>query len=195
MADSSQDSLRLVHAGPARPEIWHAGPRESEIVFSLRQLDGGEISGRVGRWRATFVVDLDQPRRSSIEVIIDAGSLETGGSEGDSQARAEGFLDVARFPEMRFRSHAIHPDEGDRRLTIIGDLTIRDVTREIRLVVEHEGTASLREPDSKLSFKGHTSVRRRDFGLRWQQELEGDGLVAVDVVDVDLRVNARRGAK
>ena len=96
---------------------------------------------------------------------------------------------------MRFRSREIYPDEGDRRLTIVGDLTIRDVTREIRIVVEHEGAGSLREPDSKLAFKGRVSVQRLDFGLRWQQELVGRGLVAGDVVDVDLRVNARRGAK
>ena len=80
-------------------------------------------------------------------------------------------------------------------MTIVGDLTIRDVTREIRMLVEHEGAESLREPGSKLAFKGHVSVQHLDFGLRWQQELERSGLVAGDVVDVDLRVNARRGAK
>lgn len=195
MEDTSQDPLDVAHGGPARPEIWHAGPRESEIAFSLGSLGRGEIRGRVERWKATFVVDLEQPRRSSIEVIIEAASLETGGPERDSQVRGERFLDVERFPEIRFRSREIYPEEGDRRLAIMGDLTIRDVTREIRIVVEHEGAESLRKPDSKLAFKGHGSVRRLDFGLRWQHELERGGLVASDVVEVDIRVNARRGAK
>ena len=87
------------------------------------------------------------------------------------------------------------PEDGDRRLTITGDLTIRDATREIRIAVQREGEESLWHQDSKLAFNGHASFRRSDFGLRWQGEREGGDLVAGDVVDVELRINVRRGPK
>ena len=97
------------------PELWHAGPRESEILFALRHPDLAEIKGRVGRWKATFVVDLEEPSRCSIEVIAEAAGLDTGVAERDGYARSEAFLDVARFPEIRFRSREIVPEDGDRR--------------------------------------------------------------------------------
>ena len=80
-------------------------------------------------------------------------------------------------------------------LTITGDLMIREATREIRLVVERERDGSLGKNAPKLVFKGHGSFARLNFGLRWHGEIEGGDLVAGDVVDVDLRITVRPGAK
>ena len=178
-----------------RPDLWHAGPRESELRFSLRHLIRAKISGHIGRWRASFVIDLDQPSRSSIEVVVDAASIETSAGERDEVAGSTAFLDVGRFPEIRFRSREVRPRAGGRRLTITGDLTIRDVTREVEVDVERLPTVAVRSQVSMLSFKGHVSIRRRDFGLRWYSEREKGGLLAGDRVDIDFKVNARRGAK
>jgi polyisoprenoid-binding protein YceI len=177
-----------------RPELWHAGPRESELRFSLRHLFLHRISGRVGRWRASFVVDLDQPSRSSIEVVVDAGSLETGAPERDDQMRSAALLDVGRFPEIHFHSREVHA-RGDRRLTVTGDLTIRDVTREVHIDVDRTPTGAVRSQVSKLVFKGHASIRRQDFGLRWHSEGDRGGLLATDHIDIDFKLTARRGAK
>jgi polyisoprenoid-binding protein YceI len=181
------------HSRP-RPEIWHAGPRESELRFSLRHLILARLSGRFSRWRASFVIDLDQPSRSSIEVVIDAASLETDAGERDEQTRSAAFLDVGRFPEIRFVSREVRP-HGDRRMSITGDLTIRDVTREAQVEVERMPTVTVHSRVSKLVFKGHVSISRQDFCLRWPGEPDGGGLRAGDNIDVDFKVNARRGAK
>jgi len=178
-----------------RPELWHAGPRESEIRFSLRHLVVARLTGRVGRWRAGFVIDLDQPERSSIEVVIDAASIETGVPERDSYARSPEFLNVSRFPEIQFRSRTVRVCD-DRHLAITGDLTIRDVTREVPVEVDRSPTVAVQSHVSKLVFKGHVSVRRQDFGLRWHDEPDrAASLLAGDHIDIDFRVNARRGAK
>ena len=192
MENASRGSPHVAHGGPSRPELWHAGPRESEILFSLKGLGLAAITGRVGRWRATVVVDLEQPSRYALDVVIDAGSLDTGESDRDDYARSPAFLDVARFPEMRFRSREIGAGDGGQTLTITGDLTIKGVTREVRFVVAQDNPESLLAGESKLTFKGHISIRRLDFGLRWQDE---PAFAAGDVVDVDLSVSARRGAK
>jgi len=181
--------------GRPRPELWHAGPRESDIRFSLRHLVLARITGRVGRWRASFVIDLDQPGRSYIDVVIDAGSIETGAPERDSYARSSEFLNVGRFPEIRFCSRDVRA-RGDRRLIVTGDLTIRDVTREVEVEVERTPAVAVRSQVSKLVFKGHVSVQRQDFGLRWHGEPDhAAGLLAGDHIDIDFKVNARRGAK
>ena len=96
---------------------------------------------------------------------------------------------------MRFRSNEIDPADGGRRLTIVGDLTIRDVTREVQVVVDHAGPEPLLAGASTIDFRGKVSIRRQDFGLRWRDELEHSRLVAADVVDIDLKINVRGGAK
>ena len=191
MEDASR-SNHVAHSGPSRPELWHAGPRDSEIQFSLKGLGLGAITGRVGRWKASVVVDLEQPSRYALDVVIDAGSLDTGESDRDDYARSPAFLDVGRFPEIRFLSREIGARDGGQTLTITGDLTIKGVTREVRFVVAQDNPESLLAGGSTLTFEGHISVRRLDFGLRWQDE---PAFAAGDVVDVALRVSARRGAK
>lgn len=195
MRAAAHERQPVVRRSRPRPELWHAGPRESELRFSLRHLVLGKLSGRIGRWRASFVIDLDQPSRSSIEVVVDAGSLETSAAERDELTRSAAFLDVGHFPEIRFRSRDVRPRDGGRHLTITGDLTIRDVTREVEVEVEKMPTVAVRSQVSKLSFKGHVNIRRQDFGLRWYSESENGGLLAGDHVDIDFKVNARRGAK
>ena len=178
-----------------RPELWHAGPRESDIRFSLRHLVVARLTGRVGRWRAGFVIDLDQPDRSSIEVIIDAGSIETGSPERDTYARSPEFLNVSRFPEIHFRSRDVRMRD-ERHLTVTGDLTIRDVTREVEFEVERLRAVAVQSQVAKLVFRGRASVRRHDFGLRWHDEPDrAASLLAGDHIDIDFEVNARRGAK
>ena len=195
MRATAHERQPAVRRSRPRPELWHAGPRESELRFSLRHLIMAKISGRIGRWRASFVLDLDQPSRSSIDVVVDAASLETTAAERDELTRSPAFLDVGRFPEIRFRSRDVRTRDGGRHLTVTGDLTIRDVTREVEVEVERMPAVAVRSDVSKLSFKGHVGIRRQDFGLRWYSEHEKGGLLAGDHVDIDFKVNARRGAK
>jgi polyisoprenoid-binding protein YceI len=195
MRATARERQPVVRKSRPRPELWHAGPRESELRFSLRHLIVAKISGRVGRWRASFVIDLDQPSRSSIEVVVDAGSLETSAPGRDELTHSTAFLDVGRFPEIHFHSREVRPRDGGRHLTITGDLTIRGVTREVEVQVEKLPTVAVQSHVAKLSFKGHTSIRRQDFGLRWHSDREKSGLLAGDHVDIDFKVNARRGAK
>jgi polyisoprenoid-binding protein YceI len=195
MRAAAHERQPVIRRSRPRPELWHAGPRESELRFSLRHFVLAKISGRIRRWRASFVIDLAQPSRSSIEVVVDASSLETGTAERDELTRSAAFLNVARFPEIQFHSREVRRRDGGRQLSVTGDLTIRDVTREVEVEVERLPTVAAQSHVSKLSFKGHVSIRRQDFGLRWYSEREKGGLLAGDHVDIDFEVNARRGAK
>jgi polyisoprenoid-binding protein YceI len=175
-----------------RSDVRYAGPPTSEIRFHLHHLLLAEVSGRVGRWNATLALDLEQPTRSSVEVVIDASSLETGAVERDHHTRSPEFLNIAMYPEIRFRSREIIARDGLERFMIVGDLTIRDVTREVTVLVERYGLSE--EPHDHggaLEFTAHTTISRRDFGLRWHDELDRGGLIAGDNVDVEMQVVAQ----
>jgi polyisoprenoid-binding protein YceI len=184
-------------AAAARADLWHAGPRESEIRFSLKHLGLAEVSGHVGRWSAAITLDVDQPSRSSIDVVVDASSLETGATVRDNHMRSSGFLNIVTYPEIRFRSRQIRSVDDDRRFTVVGDLTIRDVTREVTVAVERQDPSrtipARAASERKLVFTARASINRQDFGLRWHQELDWGGLIAGDKVDLESRVVARPG--
>ena len=96
---------------------------------------------------------------------------------------------------MQFRSREVHPQDGDRHLTIVGDLTIRGVTQTVRVEVEHEDAGSLEAASSRLSFRGHVTIPRQDFGLYWHDDADRDGPIGGDLVEVDLEMRVTRGAK
>jgi polyisoprenoid-binding protein YceI len=182
----------LVHSRGGR-ELWRANFPESEIRFSIRHLVLSEIRGRVGRWSATWSSDADDATLGSVEVVIDAGSLETGSIERDNHTRSSSFLNIAAFPQIRFRSRTIHAVTG-RRLAMAGELTIRDVTRPVTVMMERQDHAepAARLDSARMRFKGRASIRRRDFGLRWHEEAGTGALIAGDQVDIDIALTLRR---
>jgi polyisoprenoid-binding protein YceI len=125
-------------------------------------------------------------------VVVDAGSLETGTVERDNQIRSPEFLDIRVFPEIGFRSREIRPGNGEGRFVIVGDLTIRDVTREVTVIAERQGPTPPPTGEPKLVFVAHATVDRQDFGLHWNQDLDHGGIVAGDKVDLQIRIDARR---
>jgi polyisoprenoid-binding protein YceI len=179
---------------PRHTDVWRAGPPGSEIRFVLRHLLFAEISGHVGRWNATLTLDRHEQSLSSVEVVIDAASLESGATERDNHMRSAGFLDVSTYPNIRFRSQAIRATHGDRRFVVVGELTIRDVKREVMLEVRREGVPArlVRAQGGKLIFTARAAISRADFGLRWHEELDRGGLVAGDRVDLEMTIEAQR---
>jgi polyisoprenoid-binding protein YceI len=191
---SNTSSTHPLKVGPGVPILrWQAGPPTSEIRFVLRHPALQEIAGRAGRWTASFVVDATDFTRSSVNVVVDATSLETGVTERNNQARSAGFLNVTAYPTIVFRSREIRAGDGERRFTVAGDLTIRDITRDVTLEVEHRATRGRRaeRPEPTLLFTVRTSIHRSDFGLRWHQEVDTGESVAGDEVDLEMEIEAR----
>jgi polyisoprenoid-binding protein YceI len=175
--------------------LWQAGPPESEMRFTLRHLVLSEIRGLVARWHATLRLDFDQPSRSSVEVVADAASLETGATERDNHIRSAEFLKTWSFPEIRFRSTNVRAGDREGQFLIMGDLTIRGVTREVTVTAERLGAAGRPSANSSLVFMCHAIVDRQAFGLHWNQDLDCGGVVVSDEIDVHIRVEARRAAR
>lgn len=171
---------------------WNIDPVHSGINFSVRHMLVSKVRGNFAKYGGAIELD-DDLTRSVVEVTIDAASLDTGVPDRDTHLRSADFLDVERFPTLRFRSKRIEK-LADGRYRVVGDLTIRDVTREVPLDVEYGGQAKDPWGNQRVGFLAKVSVDRKDFGLRWNQALETGGVLVGDRVDIELDVQAVKGA-
>jgi polyisoprenoid-binding protein YceI len=175
------------------PGRWEADAARSDLRFKLRHLIVAEITGHLQRWRVSVELDPADPTRSVVEAVLDPASIDTGEPERDDQVRSAEFLDVGRFPEIRFRSRKIEPT-GANRYTVVGALTIRDVTRDVTLELEDLRQGDLpRPPGTRASRLFHVRglLNRQEFGLHWNQDLATRGLILGDTVEVTVSLTIR----
>jgi polyisoprenoid-binding protein YceI len=172
---------------------WNIDATHSGINFSIRHMVVSKVRGRFARFNGTVALDEVDLSRSAVEAIIDATSIDTGTPQRDEHLRSADFFDVERFPEIRFRSTRIER-LADNRYRVVGDLTIRDVTRAVTLDVEYGGQAKDPWGNERAGFIASTSLDRKDFGLKWNQALEAGGVLVGDRVDIELEIQGVRAA-
>jgi polyisoprenoid-binding protein YceI len=175
---------------------WDIDTVHSGINFTVRHMVVSKVRGRFGKFSGELSVDArddDDLTRSSVSVAIEAASIDTGNAQRDGHLRSPDFLNAEAFPELRFRSTRIEK-RGKDRYTVTGDLTIRDVTREVALDVEYGGRAKDPWGNQRVGFVATASLDRKDFGLRWNQALETGGVVIGERVDIELELQGVRAA-
>ncbi len=168
---------------------WNIDAAHSGINFSIRHMVVSKVRGRFAKYSGTVDLDDGDLTRSFVDVTIDAASIDTGTPQRDAHLRGPDFFDVEKFPELRFQSTRIESVARDR-YRVVGDLTIRDVTREVSLDVEYGGRAKDPWGNERIGFIATATLDRKDFGLRWNQLLEAGGVLVGDRVDIDLEVQA-----
>lgn len=172
---------------------WNIDPAHSGINFSIRHMVVSKVRGRFAKYTGAIRFDEGDLTQSVLEATIDASSIDTGAPQRDEHLRSPDFFDAEKFPELRFRSKRIEKLE-DARYRVLGDLTIRDVTREVSLDVEYGGRAKDPWGNERIGFVAKAALDRKDFGLGWNQLLEAGGALVGDRVDIELEVQAVKGA-
>jgi polyisoprenoid-binding protein YceI len=167
---------------------WNIDATHSTIGFSIRHMVFSKVRGRFLKYTGAIRLD-DDLAKSWVEVTIDAASIDTGTAQRDTHLRSADFFDAERFSELRFRSTRVD-DLGGDRLRVTGDLTIRDVSREVVLDVEPAGRGVDPWGNERIGFVAKTSLDRKDFGLKWNQVLEAGGVLVGDRVDLELDIQA-----
>ena len=170
-------------------ERWEIDSSHSGIHFSVRHMVIAKVRGQFARWSGTVLAQDGDLGRASVDVVIDASSLQTGVADRDTHLQSPDFFDVARFPEITFSGKRVE-QLGGNRLRVFGDLTIRGVTREVVLDVEDAGRT--RDPwgNERAGFAAKTAIDRKDFGLTWNQLLETGGLMVGDRIEIEIEVEA-----
>ena len=170
------------------PGRWTVDPGHSEVEFEVRYLTITTVRGCFRDFEGALEVDgADRVRAYG---VIDVASVDTGAPERDAHLLSSEFLDVDRHPTIRYRLLALRP-EGDGRYRILGELTIRGVTRQVAL--DATVAASPREPcgDKRLALELSGALSRRDFGLRWTGRVDGHPILG-DAVRLVIRVSLMR---
>ncbi len=170
---------------------WPIDPAHTDVGFAVKHLMISTVRGRFGAVRGTIRLDEADLAGSSVEVEIDAASIDTRQEQRDAHLRSADFFDVDRFPVITFRSRAVEAS-GEGRFTVAGELTMHGVTREVVLEATDEGRGVDPWGNQKAAFTAETRIDRRDFGLGWNQALEAGGVLVANEIRITLDVQAVR---
>jgi polyisoprenoid-binding protein YceI len=169
------------------PGTWTIDPSHSTVGFTARHLMVAKVHGRFGTFAGTIRIAEDR-LASAVEATIEAASISTGDEQRDAHLRSADFLDVEQFPQLTFRSTSVRA-EGDHYV-VVGDLTIKDVTRQVELALELDGVQADPWGGTRAGFTAQTEINRKDFDLTWNVALETGGVLVGDKVKITLDIEA-----
>jgi polyisoprenoid-binding protein YceI len=164
-------------------------PAHSTAQFIVRHMMITNVRGGFSSVQGTVVYDPENLNQSSVEVVIDAKSIDTREADRDAHLKSADFLDAEKYPTITFKSKTITPDD-DGELRSKGDLTIHGVTKEVVLKVERP-SAEQKDPygNVRIGASATTKIKRSDFGLTWNATLETGGILVGDDLKIELEVS------
>jgi polyisoprenoid-binding protein YceI len=168
--------------------IWTLDPSHSQVEFGVRHMMISTVRGYFTGLEGTVHLDEEELSRSSVDVTIDASTIDTRNADRDEHLRSADFFSVEEHPTIRFASSGVEKDgEGFR---VPGELTIKGVTRPVVLHAERLGGGTDPWGQERVAFRAETKIDRKDFGLTWNQALEAGGVLVGDEVRITLEVQA-----
>lgn len=172
---------------------WTIDNTHSSVNFFVRHMMFSKVRGQFTKWSSTVKLDEADLTKLSVEVVLDAASIDTGVAERDNHLRSPDFFDVERFPEIRFVSRRVEQND-ETHFKLIGDLTIKDVTREVVLEAEDEGRGKDPWGNQRAGFNLRATLNRKDFGLAWNQVLEAGGVLVGEAVELTIELQLVQNA-
>jgi len=173
---------------PAKSTTWKIDPAHSNVEFAVKHLMISTVKGLFTDVEGEIVIVEGDPSKSSVSATLKAASIDTRTGQRDDHLRSADFLDAANFPEITFKSTRISGDESE--FEVVGNLTIRGVTRPITLDVTNEGAGKDPWGGDRIAFSATAKLDRRDFGLTWNQAIEAGGVLVGNDVKISIDVQA-----
>jgi len=174
----------------AKPETYTVDAAHSGISFQVRHFFS-EVPGRFTDFTGKVVWDAEKPEASSVEITVQAKSINTDNENRDGHLRNADFFDVEKFPSMSFKSVSVKAKDA-KTLTVNGDLTVKGVTKRTTIEVQLLGVMELGGGKAKAGFKTEFPINRQDFGISWNKTLDQGGTVLGDEVTVKVLFEADR---
>lgn len=175
----------LATAAPASAATYDLDVAHSNVGFSVRHLGVSNVRGAFKEFTGSFDFDPANPEVWKVEATIQAGSIDTRNDKRDEHLRSPDFFDAANHPTLTFHSTGLKAVEGER-YQLMGDLTMRGVTKPIVLDLELLGTVKDPGGNQRAGFSATCKINRQDFGLAWSKAIETGGLVVANEVTITI---------
>ena len=179
----------------AATSTWQIDPNHSAAQFAVRHLAISTVRGAFTKVSGTVQFDDKDISKSSVEVTIDAASVDTRVPDRDKDLRSDRFFEVEKYPTLTFKSTKVEQVEAGK-LKVTGDLTIHGVTKQVVLDVEGP-TALVKDPwgNQRAAANATTKINRQDFGVKWNAKMDNGGWVVGDDVAITIDVElVQKGA-
>lgn len=161
---------------------WSLDTAHSELNFKVKHL---MISNVKGSFKDFSVEILGEDfATSKVNAQVKTTSIFTNNEDRDNHLRSADFFDVENFPEMKFEGTSL-TKKSDDEFTLVGNLTIKDVTKEVALAVDFGGVSKDPWGNEKLGFSVKGKINRKDFGLNWNAALETGGVLVSEEVKIE----------
>lgn len=172
----------------AATSTWQIDPNHSAAQFAVRHLSISTVRGAFTKVNGSIQLDDKDISKSSVEVTIDADSVDTRVPNRDKDLRSDHFFDVQKYPTITFKSTKVEQVEPGK-LKVTGDLTIHGVTKPVVLDVEGP-TGAVKDPwgNQRAAANATTKINRQDYGVKWNATMDGGGVVVGDDVAITIDV-------
>lgn len=179
-----------LRAQAAAVETYSIDASHSSVVFSISHFYS-RVTGRFTGIKGTISLDPDDLGTGSARVVIDAGSIDTDVADRDTHLRSADFFDVQRYPRITFESSGVRP-AGENRAMLDGILTLKGVSRPVTLEIEFLGSGPDLWGGYRGGFEARTTINRKDFGMTWNETLDGGGFILGDEVSIVINIEGLR---
>jgi polyisoprenoid-binding protein YceI len=165
----------------------------SRFGFVARHAMVTKVRGSFNEFEGSAKIDGDNPANSSVGVTLPVARVATRNEQRDGHLRTNDFLDIEKFPTITFTSTEIKHLDGDD-FEVVGDLTIKDVTKQVTLPLEFQGAATDPFGNQRIGFEGSTTIVRSDFGVNYNAVLETGGVLVSDKITLEFEISAIKAA-
>jgi polyisoprenoid-binding protein YceI len=166
---------------------WVLDPMHSEVQFKVKHLVISTVTGSFRKFEGEVVTESEDFQDSEIDFSLDVDSVDTTQEARDQHLKSAEFFDAATYPKISFKSTSLTKNGSDYKL--VGDLTIKDVTKPVTLDVEFGGSAADFYGQTKAGFEITGKINRKEFGLTWDSITEAGSIVVGE--DIKLIINAQ----
>ncbi len=176
-------------ASGAQATAWTIDPVHSELTFRIRHYVT-KVRGTFAKWQGSVTADPKNLAAGSVDVTIDAKSIDTNNEQRDGHLRSNDFFATDSFPSLTFKSNKVEVKGSD--LKIYGDLTIRGITKPVVLSGSFGGVTKGMQGEERMGFEATTKINRLDHKVSWNRAVEGGGIMLGDEVEINITIEATR---
>lgn len=186
--NNSRGLANVVTAAPAADFAIDAS--HTVVEFAVKHMMFSTVKGRFTEVEGIIHLDREDPTRSWVDARVRTDSVDTRDEKRDAHLRSADFFDAANYPEITFRSKRVELAGQPEEARVVGDLTIRGITREVAFAARFLGSGKNPWGKTVAGLSAMTTINRKDFGLTWNVGLEAGGFLVGDEIQINLEIEA-----